>query len=58
MNKQNYKCPQVHLISVEIEESISTGSTNTYYITPTENRVDIVDYEVFDEQNKDFNINF
>ena len=59
MKKLIYQAPKIALVYVKVEESIAVGSyPNTVDINTEGGGVRIRDYEFFEEQNKDFNINF
>ncbi|MGN0003756.1 MAG: hypothetical protein ACI35V_10020 [Sphingobacterium composti] len=59
MNKQVYQSPKVSLVYVTIEESIAVGSyPNSVNIDTEGIGTHISDYEVYEENNKDFNLNF
>jgi hypothetical protein len=58
MKKQNYQSPKLSLVYVHMEESIAAGSyTNSIDITTEGGGVRIGEYDIYEEGNKDFNIN-
>lgn len=59
MKKRIYQPPRLSITYVQMEESIAAGSyTNSVDLNTEGNGVRIGEYDVYEENNKDFNFNW